>query len=297
MKILLATDGSEYSEIAAHFLSRLCLTQDDEILILHAISSAPFRDDRDSYYEGLKRIKREIAPRILDSAVNILKHLDVRLSTAIIDAYPDSGIIDVALESGGSLIVMGARGLRGIRSFLLGSVTRAVAINSPVPVLVVKPSKKKTEGTLRILYATDGSDFSKETGIFLTSIPFPEETSFTILNVIPSNYISIPDRYLIEVGERVKEAVARIRETEATRSDMTVREARDILGRRFKNIGVSVRFGDPSIEILNEASSVEADIIAVGSSGLRGIKGMLGSVSRYVLGHSECSVLVGKIKQ
>lgn len=297
MKILLATDGSEYSEIAAHFLSHLCLTQDDEILILHVISSVPFRDDRDSYYEGLKRIKREIAPRILDSAVNILKHLDVRLSTAIIDAYPDSGIIDVALESGGSLIVMGARGLRGIRSFLLGSVTRAVAINSPVPVLVVKPSKKKTEGTLRILYATDGSDFSRETGIFLTSIPFPEETSFTILNVIPSNYISIPDRYLIEVGERVKEAVARIRESEATRSDMTVREARDILGRRFKNIGVSVRFGDPSIEILNEASSVEADIIAVGSSGLRGIKGMLGSVSRYVLGHSECSVLVGKIKQ
>ncbi len=42
------------------------------------------------------------------------------------------------------------------------------------------------------------------------------------------------------------------------------------------------------------AKTFEADIIAVGSKGMRGIKGMLGSVSRYVLGHSGCSVLIGK---
>ncbi|MFN3396693.1 MAG: universal stress protein, partial [Thermodesulfovibrionales bacterium] len=151
------------------------------------------------------------------------------------------------------------------------------------------------KGALKILYATDGSDYSKKTGNILTSIPFPEDTEVTILNVNPATHISIPDRFLVEVGDRVKESVARIREAEATRSDLIIKEAREILGKRFKKADVSLRFGDPSIEILNEASSLRADIIAMGSSGLRGIKGMLGSVSRYVLGHSECSVLIGKI--
>lgn len=297
MKILLATDGSEHSEGAAHFLSRLGLTPSDEVIVLHAVSSVSFKDDRESYYYSLKKIKQEIAPRILDSSVDILKHLNVRLSTAIVDAYPDRGIIDVAVESGADLIVMGARGLRGIKSYLIGSITRAVAINSALPVLVIKSTEGETKGPLKILYATDGSKFSRETGIILTSIPFPEDTSVTILNVIPTDYIGIPDRFMIEVGERVKEAVSRIRDSEASRSDKIVKEAKEILSKRFKSINVSVRFGDPSIEILNEAASIKTDIIAVGSSGLRGIKSMLGSVSRYILGHSECSVLIGKIKE
>lgn len=295
MKILLATDGSEYSEGAARFLTRLNLTMDDEITILHAISSVPIKDDRESYYVSLREIKQYIAPKILDSTVNILSPLNSKLSTAIIDAYPDKGIIDVAVESGLDLIVIGARGLKGIKSFLIGSVTRAVAINSPLPVLIVKPKQWETKGTLKVLYATDGSDYSKKTGNILTSIPFHEDTEVTILNVNPADHISIPDRFLVEVGERVKETVARIREVESTRSDIIVKEAKEILGKRFEKINVSIRFGDPSIEILNEAATIKADIIAMGSSGLRGIRGMLGSVSRYVLGHCECSVLIGKM--
>lgn len=115
------------------------------------------------------------------------------------------------------------------------------------------------------------------------------------MNVNPADHISIPDRFLVEVGERVKETVARIREVESTRSDIIVKEAKEILGKRFEKINVSIRFGDPSIEILNEAATIKADIIAMGSSGLRGIRGMLGSISRYVLGHCECSVLIGKM--
>lgn len=294
MKILMATDGSEYSEGAARFLRCLNLTMEDEVMVLHVISSVPFKDDRASYYASLMEIKREIAPKILDSTVKILESLNTRLTTYTIDAYPDKGIIDVAVESGADLIVMGARGLKGIKSFMIGSVTRTVAIRSPMPVLIIKPQQWETKAALKILYATDGSEYAMETGNILTSIPFPEDTEVTILNVNPAIHISIPDRFLVEVGDRVKDAVARIRESEATRSDMIVKEAREIIGKRFKKTNNSIRFGDPSIEILNEAAAIKADIIAMGSSGLRGIKGMLGSVSRYVLGHSECSVLIGK---
>jgi nucleotide-binding universal stress UspA family protein len=52
--------------------------------------------------------------------------------------------------------------------------------------------------------------------------------------------------------------------------------------------------GDSSLEILNTAKASKIDIIAIGNRGLKGIKGMLGSVSRYILSHSECSVLIEK---
>lgn len=56
MKILLATDGSEYSESAAWFLTRLDLSPDDEITILHVVSWIPVMGDRETLYPGLKSV-------------------------------------------------------------------------------------------------------------------------------------------------------------------------------------------------------------------------------------------------
>ncbi|MFZ6006694.1 MAG: universal stress protein [Nitrospirota bacterium] len=294
MKILLATDGSAYSEGAAMFLSRFNLSQDDEILVLNVISHVPFKDDRESYYAKLKQIKQEIAPRILDSTIDILKPLNVKISTALLDGYPDKAIVDAASESGADLVVMGARGLKGIKSLLIGSVTRSVSINSRTPVMVVKPPQWETTGTLKVIYATDGSSSSIDTGRLLTAIPFPKDAEITIVNVIPSAYIDVPERYWMEVDEKIKDEIAKIREAEFGVSDKIIEDARETLRDRFSKIKVSIKFGDPSLEILNEAEQSNADLIAVGSSGMRGVKGMLGSVSRSILGHAECSVLIGK---
>jgi nucleotide-binding universal stress UspA family protein len=38
MKLLLPTDGSDYSEGAARFLTHLALAQDDEVTVLHVIA-------------------------------------------------------------------------------------------------------------------------------------------------------------------------------------------------------------------------------------------------------------------
>jgi nucleotide-binding universal stress UspA family protein len=294
MKILLATDGSAYSEGAARFLSRFNFSRDDEILVLNVISHVPFKDDRESYYAKLKQIKQEIAPRILDSTIDILKPLDVKISTALLDGYPDKAIVDAASESDADLIVMGARGLKGIKSLLIGSVTRSVSINSQRPVMVVKQPQWEATGTLKILYATDGSSSAIDTERLLTAIPFPEDTEITIVNVISSAYIDIPERYWMEVDEKIKDEIAKIREAEFGVSDKIIEDAREVLRGRFSKIKVSIKFGDPSLEILNEAEQSKADLIAVGSSGMRGVKGMLGSVSRSILGHAECSVLIGK---
>jgi nucleotide-binding universal stress UspA family protein len=294
MKILLATDGSECSEGAARFLTQMNFTSEDEITVLHVISRIPFKDDTESYHASLMQAKQEIAPGILDSCADILQPLSAKISTALLDGYPDKSIVEQAADSGADLTVVGARGIKGIKSLFIGSVTRAVAAHSPKPTLVIKRPQWEISGRLKVLFATDGSDHADGTGRFLASLPLPDDTEITIINVIWPTLRDIPERYTMAINDRFKAAVARERTEEYADSEKVIRKAREYLAKRFKNINELTVIGDPSEEILNEAEKLNADIIAVGSKGLRGVKGMLGSVSRNILGHSRCSVLIGK---
>ena len=299
MKILFATDGSEYSERAAEFLTRLQYSQDDAITVFHAIYEIPFQDDDVFHLSTLKAIKAEIAPRILDSAVAILKPSRATISVEIEESStarctPEQCIINAAESSGADLIVMGARGIKGIASALIGSVTRLVAIKASKPVMIVKQASRSPSQQMKVLFATDGSGPSLVTGELLCSIPFPDDTEITLVNIVASSFTDIPERYVLEINERIKDVVASARATELSQSEKIIDQAREDLQKRFKKIEVISRVGDPSAEILKIADTARVDLIAVGSWGFRGIKGMLGSVSRNILTHSKCSVLIGK---
>jgi nucleotide-binding universal stress UspA family protein len=92
---------------------------------------------------------------------------------------------------------------------------------------------------------------------------------------------------MIEIADRAKA-------NEVIYSEGIIVKAREYLRDRFNNINILSKEGDPSKEILKTSEELKTDIIAVGCRGLRGIKGMMGSVSRNILTHSKCSVLMGK---
>jgi nucleotide-binding universal stress UspA family protein len=92
----------------------------------------------------------------------------------------------------------------------------------------------------------------------------------------------------------MKELVASARKIEFARSEKILGEAVELLSKRFKHINVLSHVGDPSEQILKTAESFNADLIAVGCRGLKGMKGFMGSVSRNIVTHAKCSVLIGK---
>jgi nucleotide-binding universal stress UspA family protein len=294
MKILLPTDGSDYSEGAARFLTNLSFTKDDEVSVLHVVSLIPFAGDMESYYPRLFSIKQDIGPKILESAVNILKSLPAKISTVLIEGYPDRSIIDASDTSDCDLIVMGARGLKGIRQLIVGSVTRSVAIGSPTPVLVIKPTQFKTSAKVKLLFATDGSEHANAAGKLLASLPFKKDSELTVVNVVWSAVSDIPQRLSLEIDEKIKEEVARARTSEFEASEKILEPVLLYLKSKFPRIQGLTRLGDPSAEILSMAEELKTDIIVVGCRGLKGVKGMLGSVSRNILMHSKCSILIGK---
>ena len=293
MKILLATDGSEYSKGAAKFLTCLKLNPQDEITIFHAVYWIPFLYDTEFYIETLKEIKQEIAPKIVDSIMDILKPINAKISTAIVEGSPAQCITDAVKASDVDMVAMGARGIKGIESLFVGSVTKAVAIKSSKPVLVIKLPVRE-QPVFKVLYATDGSEYSRDTGKFLTSMPFPDNTEITVLNVVPSEFLDIPETFAPKVNERIIEIRDQAQSIRLNNSQRIVEQTEEILSKTIRTVRIMSEVGDASSVILKVSEEIKADLIVVGCRGLRGIKGMMGSVSRNILAHSKCSVLIGK---
>jgi nucleotide-binding universal stress UspA family protein len=299
MRILLATDGSEYSENAAKFLTRINWSPQDSITVFHAIYALPFSSDSKFHFDTLQAVKKEIAPRILDSAVALLKPVQAGISVEIKEFYPGECtphqcILNAARSSNVDLIAMGARGIKGFASAFLGSVTRLIAAHSPLPVLVIKRDAKRSPGPLRILFAVDGSVHSSAAGEFLSSLPLFDSAEVTILHVITPGFSDLPERFALEINDRIKEAVASVRTREFAESEGILEAAKTSLGAKVRAISTLSKVGDPSTEIVQAATSGEMDIIVVGCRGMRGVKGMMGSVSKNILTHAPCSVLIGK---
>ena len=297
MKILLPTDGSEYSETAAKYLKRLNLSENDEITILHVISEDPFQDKEDYYYARIKEIKQGIAPKILDSSMNILKSIPAKINTSLMNGYPDKCILDAAVNSNADIIVMGPKRLKDIKSRIIGSVTKSVSINSPKPVLVVKPSQADSSDKMKILFTTDGSDYARKAGETLSIIPFHDNTEITVLHVITPAFYDIPDRFMTKIDQNDTEDLKNFSSRELRESQKIIAQIVEYLMKGFSNIRTLTRTGDPSDEILQTANELNADMIVVGSKGMGGFRGIVESLSRYILSAADCSVLIGKTER
>lgn len=140
--ILVATDGSEYSDVAADHAVDLAHQYD---ATLHALSvvemDVSFSETiteqmlKDLEGRGRKAVDA-IITRAHDAGVTSVEGTVVR-------GTPHTAIMDYAHEHDVNLVVVGTHGRRGLDRLLLGSVAERVLRTADIPVLVVR--KKKAE--------------------------------------------------------------------------------------------------------------------------------------------------------
>jgi len=298
MKYLLPLDGSEYSGSATAFLARLPLEAGDRIEVIHVITEPGHMGESFELYDRLFRIKRELGEKILEEAAEQLGGSAAAVETHLLQGYPYHEILESTRRLGVDAVVIGSRGLAGFESFLLGSVTRKVAINAPVPVLVIKPPQARPkEGPLEILFATDGSPCARKAAAALHAFPFPRDSRLTLLHVVDSPLGDIPERFGVEVDERMKATVAEVRSVEIERGEGLVEKEKEAFRGRFDTVRTVVKSGDAAPTIIAKAEKIGADIVAIGCRGERGLKSMLGGVTRRVLSYVPSSVLVAKMPE
>jgi nucleotide-binding universal stress UspA family protein len=153
MKILIATDGSDYSKAAVNSVAERPWPQGSEVKILSAME-VPFAPTTeawvlpDSYYSELERVAREQAEAAVKDAVERIesgKASGIEIITKIISGSAGEVILDEAERWDADLIVLGSHGYSGWQRFLLGSVSHAVATHAHCSVELVrqKPHAKK----------------------------------------------------------------------------------------------------------------------------------------------------------
>ena len=129
-RILLATDGSEEAELAATRAVDIAEKTDSELHVVHVGVLPSFLVS----YPGTLGYERRLYDQIEEDSRQLLRELSWRVKAAggtVAGTHLRMGqvaleIVVLAEELGADLIVMGSRGLGGVRRALMGSVSDSV---------------------------------------------------------------------------------------------------------------------------------------------------------------------------
>lgn len=149
-KILVALDGSEPAGRALDLALDMAEKYSADILLLSVVQPVIMPPVRyspatapsfptpaaGSHSRNLKDYHKRVLAEALTKAKKAKRKLKV--STKLAEGRPSDKIIETAKEEEIDIIVMGSRGLGGIKQFFLGSVSDRVADEAPCPVLIIK---------------------------------------------------------------------------------------------------------------------------------------------------------------
>lgn len=144
MKILVAIDGSKFSEAAARAVTSQLRTQDAEVLVLQVVEplfvSVPPQMAPGYAPESAARLQEQLklAKDSVARTAEALRGAGFKVDSRVVENEVRTAILEVADEYHADLIVLGSHGLKGLRKFLLGSVAEFVARHARCSVLIVR---------------------------------------------------------------------------------------------------------------------------------------------------------------
>ena len=140
-RILIATDGSEKSSLAAQAGIDLAKALGAEVLALNVINEVVIA----SAVRQLGSDRKEVEDKLMASGQKAVDSLNkmgsaagVKVDPIVRMGSPANMVIDVARTEGADLIVMGSHGESGASKLLIGSVVQKVLYWATIPVLVVR---------------------------------------------------------------------------------------------------------------------------------------------------------------
>ena len=163
MKILIAVDGSIYTDHALEFLASRegFLASSPEIEMLSVVPQIPAGALRFIERETLEGYYKDCSEKIFKPIRKFLKGKDLPVEEVYVVGDPSEGIADEVDRTKPDLVVMGSRGRSSLKGLFLGSVTRGVLARTKVPMLIVRSDLIPKKDSMRVGIAVDGSPQSK----------------------------------------------------------------------------------------------------------------------------------------
>ena len=182
-------------------------------------------------------------------------------------------IIDYIKQNKIDLVLMGTHGASGLRELLIGSNTEKIVRNSPVPVITIKQYPKG--GTIKNIVFPNALDQDQED--LTMKVKALQDFFKAQLHIV---WINTPASF--------------------TRDSTTLQRLEEFAKRfMFKKYTINI-FNDLDEEsgIINFTHSINADLIAMGTRGRKGLAHILsGSVTEDVVNHVNCPIWTHTVKR
>lgn len=139
MKILVAHDGSDYSDKALKKGAAIAKKEDASISVITVVPDLGLTDELgDDYTKSLYNTLTDEAEKLMKAIQDDLSKSLKDVKTEVRFGSPAEIIVDMAKDGKVDLLVVGSHGKHGAKKFYLGSVSSKVVEHTPCDVLVVK---------------------------------------------------------------------------------------------------------------------------------------------------------------
>jgi nucleotide-binding universal stress UspA family protein len=141
-RILIATMGRPWSERGLEFAVRMAKTYHLELVVVAVLTPDYVPKKRATWGVAhsleVEEDVRHLAQRVLEKASAFAKAQGVTHVCELRQGRPAEEILKAVEEHQCDVIVIGSRGLSGVRRVTLGETGNEVVLKAPVPVIVVK---------------------------------------------------------------------------------------------------------------------------------------------------------------
>lgn len=211
---------------------------------------------------------------------------DHEISSAVLVGDPNVAISQAVEKQSYDLVVCGTRGTGTWEKFLVGSTAKRLVRDCPTSVLVVNDEHRHRPKV--VMAAVDFSSVSLKALSTLSSIATYWSSELHVLHVVESLEISADAVKRNPQAQRLRNE---INDETAERILALVKRADVELGK----VRVHVSWGTPWREVTRTAERINAELIAIGTVGRSGIKGLLiGNTAEKVLSACRRSILTVK---
>ncbi|MCW3488573.1 universal stress protein [Dethiobacter alkaliphilus] len=147
MRILVCVDGSEQSKRALEETVYIAGGYNvEEVSVIHVLNYRPEShgevafpaNEQLEYYNQLKHKAKSDSQHILSEAVKLLESKKLKVNPIFKEGHPATIINKLAEAEGYDIIILGSKGLSGLKKVLFGSVSNAVLQGAQCNVYIVK---------------------------------------------------------------------------------------------------------------------------------------------------------------
>jgi nucleotide-binding universal stress UspA family protein len=293
LKVLIAMDASPVSQRVLEEAVARPWPTGTSFCVVNAIDVTRF-SELPALIEDAKREGERI---IKEGAAKLIRTGHAAESN-ILWGPPRHAVSSYAADWGAYLIFTGSHGRSAIGRFVIGSVAQGILRKAHCSVEIVRTHREAqppSSHAMKILLASDGSEFSLAAARSVASRPWPAGTEFQILSV--EELVTIDTA----LGASSLSSIypASLLEELMADSRARARAAAELAKEIFTQAGLKIPepqpgpAGDPRAVILETAQLWPADLIVLGSHGRSGLdRFLMGSVSEAVAIHAHCSVEV-----